>query len=861
MPGLPGLPEPGFLDNAPTDSGGGGGVHIDLGQFGIDQNQSPSQGLPGLPAPGFLQNQPSLSGDLPAVAGGFARGVGDVADMAQFVQSLGTSRFLPTSARDDTDWLAQEVGVDPKAEAKTTPGILAQEVARFAPSVFMGEGSLAPRVANTIMAGLGSGSAKAAGLGPIGQFVGALAGGLTPTSLRSVWDKLPNLTQGSQGEAAQSAAREIARSSASNPDAAIQALQDFQAKQVALPYAQRVAQTNLANYQRTAEIAQDPGLATLEKSLRDSATVANPELQQMEGMIQSGNKDREAARQAIFAKQNPNPMQEEQVTNILRNRLEDTYTAADDTVKAHAGNAFLGQEDLATSPAKRAIWAARQQYDPYEIEEFDPAFNRLVDKFTNLDPESDFKQLQAFSRQFGRWAGAANKPNATTVDAMTAGIAGKMRAAIDQTILKSVDDGELPYSQARAYYQMKGARAEQGAQFERGAVQKILQKEPFGAYKLTGEQAVTQAVGSPEAARQVVGSLKKNTPSIDALRGSLLSRIFESSTSKTTGKFLPASFKSQLQKFSDVAPEVLKPKTIQALNLIGDDLVAEGSTDRIAFSKSAGQSATAGKQSTIEALQGAINDKSTTLIRKIPVAGTILDFTSALAGNSIAARRALINKELAKFVLEPGNAEKMLAPVEQGRNGLEAFARHLAQITPQATAKAASGTQGATPSIAPQMSSVLRKLPAAASMLRELSPTISDARADVPPSAFKRVMPLPTKITPELLDAVKQVESGGKNSAVSGAGAKGPYQLMDKTGKTMHDRLGIKEAYDPFNEKQARKIAEALLAENLNEFGGDMHKALTAYNSGWARVKSGNLGPQGKAYASKVESVFEKLKA
>lgn len=103
-----------------------------------------------------------------------------------------------------------------------------------------------------------------------------------------------------------------------------------------------------------------------------------------------------------------------------------------------------------------------------------------------------------------------------------------------------------------------------------------------------------------------------------------------------------------------------------------------------------------------------------------------------------------------------------------------------------------------------------------------------------------------------VLDAVKRVESGGNSKAISTKGAKGPYQLMDATGKEYHDKLGIKDAYDPFNERQARTIAEAILMHNLDVFDGNLSDALTAYNSGEGNVKSGKLGPQGRAYSSKV---------
>ena len=111
-------------------------------------------------------------------------------------------------------------------------------------------------------------------------------------------------------------------------------------------------------------------------------------------------------------------------------------------------------------------------------------------------------------------------------------------------------------------------------------------------------------------------------------------------------------------------------------------------------------------------------------------------------------------------------------------------------------------------------------------------------------------------VPPKVLDAVKKVESGGNEKAVSKAGAKGPYQLMDETGKEYHKKLNIKDAYDPFDEKQARKIADAIIADNLEAFDGDLEKALTAYHSGQGNVKRGTLGPEGRKYAKSVFAVL-----
>lgn len=103
--------------------------------------------------------------------------------------------------------------------------------------------------------------------------------------------------------------------------------------------------------------------------------------------------------------------------------------------------------------------------------------------------------------------------------------------------------------------------------------------------------------------------------------------------------------------------------------------------------------------------------------------------------------------------------------------------------------------------------------------------------------------------TPQLLDAVQQVESGGNPQAVSPKGAQGPYQLMPATAAS----VGVTNPFDP---AQARQGAGKYLAQLYQQFGGDAQKAVAAYNagpgavanSGWA--KAGARDYQGESAAA-----------
>lgn len=106
-----------------------------------------------------------------------------------------------------------------------------------------------------------------------------------------------------------------------------------------------------------------------------------------------------------------------------------------------------------------------------------------------------------------------------------------------------------------------------------------------------------------------------------------------------------------------------------------------------------------------------------------------------------------------------------------------------------------------------------------------------------------------------LLDAVRQVESGGNNKAISPKGALGPYQVMPATAK--NPGYGIDPLENPTNPKEARKFATEYLTAMKEEFGGNPYLAVLAYNAGPGPVKKwlagkGNLPQETIDYAKKI---------
>ncbi len=81
----------------------------------------------------------------------------------------------------------------------------------------------------------------------------------------------------------------------------------------------------------------------------------------------------------------------------------------------------------------------------------------------------------------------------------------------------------------------------------------------------------------------------------------------------------------------------------------------------------------------------------------------------------------------------------------------------------------------------------------------------------------------------KLIHEVARQESGFRPCAVSDKGAEGLMQLMPDTQKQF-------SVEDPFDPKQSLEAGAKLLKQLLDRYGGDVSKALAAYNAGSGRV-------------------------
>ncbi len=101
----------------------------------------------------------------------------------------------------------------------------------------------------------------------------------------------------------------------------------------------------------------------------------------------------------------------------------------------------------------------------------------------------------------------------------------------------------------------------------------------------------------------------------------------------------------------------------------------------------------------------------------------------------------------------------------------------------------------------------------------------------------------------KLLRAVIEQESGFRPCAVSPKGAQGLMQLMPATAETL-------QVDDPFDPKQNIQAGAKFLKQLLDQYGGDVAKALAAYNAGPNTDNAADRIPETKAY---VDAILTKI--
>jgi len=146
--------------------------------------------------------------------------------------------------------------------------------------------------------------------------------------------------------------------------------------------------------------------------------------------------------------------------------------------------------------------------------------------------------------------------------------------------------------------------------------------------------------------------------------------------------------------------------------------------------------------------------------------------------------------------------------------------------------------------------SVASPLPAATAAVPATAGTASALPAGVPYGAEITAAARKYGLDPALLAGLVRQESNFDPTAGSPAGARGLTQLMPATAAS----LGVTDVTDP---AQALDGGAKYLAQQLKAFGGDVTKALAAYNAGPGAVQRyGGVPPYAETqdYVKKVQA-------
>ena len=681
----------------------------------------------------------------------------------------------------------------------------------------------------------------------VAPFVGALLAGAVPSAASNLWSAGKTLiTPATAAEVKGSAALAL-KEATGLTDAQIRAAMEG------------APQNSLGSLMSTAELTQNAGMAQLERSLAGSGVPGLADAYNAKGLAREG----------------------------ARNEMLNLMTPVEAVNNEALGSSLIGKAnevENAMTRAEEAAWKKLPRHIEVDATPQQFELSALLDEQQGgVWPKGDPADLIEQFMRTGKYEGQP----------LTSGAVQDIRSEA----LRLLREKDLPRFSARALSNIAGgadAAMEEnlkGIEGLGGVYDDWLAART--ATRTKSEIFNPSTVGGSlmrdglDPANALGKAFRGTTKSYDELHAAIQGDpqlfdkvkrgVLDSIPRDKDGNLTQASLKKFLAANEEGLKRLFGDEHYGQMQRIFEDLSSEAGVKDLATRASKGGSATA--QNTTVA--GAINDIAIGSL--LPETGVLGKLAVAMRGVFGARNDRSVKELLFKAALEPGFAlelsqaptatrifntgQRLMKMIQDGsfygasaatlegartQEKLRSYSRE--QPTPATT----SQTQGSVyPSQSSQSLSVVAPPQAAAD--KQLSTTLFGPPG--PSSTQDKSPPLPsqkqsksheTQVFDALLNAVKTVEWDGKGTGISSAGAKGPYQLMDKTGKTVHDRLGIKEPYDPFNEPQARRIAEYILKENLQTFDGDIRKALTAYNSGPAAAQSGALGPQGRSYADKV---------
>lgn len=423
------------------------------------------------------------------------------------------------------------------------------------------------------------------------------------------------------------------------------------------------------------------------------------------------------------------------------------------------------------------------------------------------------------------------------------------------------------------------------------------------------EQAASVLLSGKDSARTadlLLRDIKDRPDLLQGVRRGIIDKLHDDLYSIAEVSAKPATFKRFMDKNESVLKKYFDKDQINALERIYGDMASEVRTEELARRGSIGNSVTAQKGALKQELQELVQNEFGTvgnILRNGGKVGTALgaaagfsnfglfgSMVGASAGGTLGAKvtnmitRAenAAMRELAKAAADPAVAlrllskststrknvirqvlEKKMDPIRQilvsgyigTREDDNKLAEDMASLLPQNRLMAAPTP---TPSQAADLANALSQNRGGGLLQQPAVPTMGANQAmseNEPKQGGQRAADVdltPRNVEPDLVDAVIFAESSGRANAVGPntkyGTAKGLMQLIDSTGKEMHQKLGLKGKYDPFDAEQNRLIGTAYLDELVGRYDNSVPLGLAAYNWGMGNLekafdKLGRTGP------------------
>lgn len=453
----------------------------------------------------------------------------------------------------------------------------------------------------------------------------------------------------------------------------------------------------------------------------------------------------------------------------------------------------------------------------------------LVDDLVNGGEQRTWKELHQIKSEAGDLAVdlAESDKGSTAVANM---IVDRVKRSLDDAAdIKT--GGTFSPKQAATYTEATKAYSRHSDRFLQGRTSKVLAKDGKH-YKLDDEKVMKQYLdGTKRGAENLQAVIDGSDEMAEFAKRSFLDRIPRDRSDNLTRAKSKAYLEQQEEALKVLFPD---PEHRTAFRKGLEDAISEGDVDSLAHHASKGQSGTKDKFRFGEMYRKALSGR---FAFRYPwqtnMAKQIFRNFSSLSDDKVEelVLEALLDKDLAKKLTD-------LTLNKTKKDGAAIFDDLMNLGRETGIITAIEGTRGEGEDEPSEGSSSLLDALVPKAEAEERKPAELSIKykvnkdEDTPQPKAKQT----SAVSSDLINAVIGVESGGKAKATSPVGAKGLMQLMDTTGKAIHKEMGLKGKYDPFDEKQNKKIGTYYLRKLMDRFDGDVGLALAAYNAGPTRI-------------------------